>query len=199
MRTSPAAGPINVAGNVIDEETQTPLSSFNVGLYPTEHRQGGQLTNGTTNGQGIYNMNASDVGQDVTEVWVTSEMAYRKAHPVWVDLRTNRQAATASDALRVESQSAALSSNESNKAADYVAAVFETRGIQSYSGALSRNNAEESAFYDTSPLFAAQRGNEEGFSSLVSKSFQKRIQQNEGLWSEIQSINKAVFERNKFK
>jgi hypothetical protein len=199
-RTGLATEPIGVAGNVVNKETEQPISGFNVGLYPNEKQQGGQLSNGHTNDAGVYNMHADNIGQSVTEVWVVSETNYRKAHPVWVDLRPNRQAAMASDALRVGSQGEALSSNEPPKSEEYVAAVFETRGIQVYSGALSHADAVVLAFYDTSPLFAEQKrlkGNLEGFWRSVFESFQAPIKRNQDLWFEVQDIYKAVFEMNR--
>jgi hypothetical protein len=198
--TGLATEPIGVAGNVVSKETQRPISGFSVGLYPNEKQQGGQLSNGTTNDAGVYNMHAADIGQSVTEVWVVSETNYRKARPVWVDLRPNRQAAIASDALRVGSQKDALSSNEPAKSAEYAAAVFETRGIQAYSGALSNRDAVQLAFDDTSPLFAEQKrlkGNLEGFWKSVFDSFQAPIKKNQDLWFEVQDIYKAVFEMNR--
>jgi hypothetical protein len=88
---SHAASPINVSGNVLDKQTPPhPISNFNVDLYPNEQTEGGQLSNGTTTGEGVYNMYADNVGEKVTEVWVTSEMRYSKAHPVYVSGLTAR-------------------------------------------------------------------------------------------------------------
>jgi len=192
---SHAAGPINVSGNVLDKQTPPhPISNFNVGLYPNEQREGGQLSNGTTLGEGVYNMYADNVGEKVTEVWVTSEMRYSKAHPVYVDLRPNRKASIASDALRVEWQGAALSSNEPNRAADYAAAAFETRGIQSYTGAMTKSDAQQQAFFDTYPLIATQKltGNSKRFWDAVLESFQEPIKRNEILWHEVRDIYESV-------
>jgi hypothetical protein len=189
---SHAAEPVAVSGNVEDNKKPPNLiPGFNVGLYPNDQRVVDErLSNDTTNSDGAYNMYAANIGVNVTELWVTSEMPFRSAQPVCVDLGTNRQAVKASGPLCVEAQRDAMSSNDSNKAGNYAAAVFETRGIQSYTGAMSENDARQQAFYDTYPLIATQELADklDTFWVAVRSSFQKPIEENEILFREVLAI-----------
>ena len=124
---------------------------------------------------------------------MVSEMPYRKARPLYVDLRPNRTA-KALQPLFIESQRDALSSNDPNKAVDYTAAVLETRGIQSYSGAIAESEAQQQAFFDTYPLVVNQKlmGKLGEFWEAVFESFQEHIKSNENLWIEVKNLYNAV-------
>jgi hypothetical protein len=190
---SEAADSVTVSGDVKNKQTMSTIANFNVGLYPNEQKQGGQLANDTTSGEGIYSMKALNVGKDVAEVWVVSEMSYQTACPVSVDLRPSRTA-KAQKPLLVESQANVLSSNSMNRAAHYTAAVFETRGIQSYSGAITRSDAQQEAFFETYPLLITQKlaGTLNSFWQAVFDSFQEPIRRNEILWQEVRDIYEGV-------
>src|SRR5260370_29559980 len=123
---SQAAGPIVVSGLVKDAQSLRVVASFNVGLYPNEKGEGGQMATDGTNESGLYSMQATNVGDAVREVWVLSEVPQKGAHPVWVPLPQNgipNRLAKAKDLLVTSVD--ALSAKDIQGAANYTAGIIE--------------------------------------------------------------------------
>jgi hypothetical protein len=188
---SQAAGPIVVSGLVKDAKSLQVLASFNVGLYPDEKGAGGQMATDGTNEGGLYSMQVANVGGDVREVWVLSEVPQRSARPVWVSLPTEgvpNRLAKAKDLL--VSSVDALSVNDMEGAANYTAGIIESHGIRLYCGVINADQAQQRATKDTYPVLVMEKraGDLAKFWDTVEKLFQERIRANEGLWDYVKEL-----------